>query len=90
MLQFAGETVDEFRLRWNNYNINDRDFFEGQACMQQHLFEYSYNVGHCSFLEEVNIIFIDKNCFKDPKRCENCWRYTLKTMSPLGLNVEDD
>ena len=90
MLQYAGETVDELRLRSNNYKMNDRNFLKGQACMQQQLFEHFASEGHCSFLEDVTTIFIDKTDPKDLNRWEHYWRHTLKIMVPLGLNVEDD
>ena len=55
MLQYVGKTVDEFRHRWNNYKMNDRNFLKGQTCMQQHLYEHFASEGHCSFLEDVTI-----------------------------------
>ena len=58
--------------------------------MHQHLFEHFASEGHGSFLEDVSIIFIDKTDPKDLKQWEHYWRHTLKTMTPLGLNVEDD
>ena len=58
MLQYVGKTVDEFRLRWNNYKMNDRNFVKGQTCMHQHLFEHFASEEHRSFLEDVTIIFI--------------------------------
>ena len=64
MLEYVGKTVDEFRIRLNNYKMNDRNFLKGQTCMQQHLFEHFASEGHCSFLEDVTIIFIDKT---DPR-----------------------
>ena len=45
---------------------------------------------HCSFLEDVTIMFINKTDPKDPNRREHYWRHALKTMAPLGLNVEED
>ena len=58
------------------------------ACMQQHLFEYFSEEENRSFLENVSITSIDK---ADPlqKYSEDCWRSTLKTLAPWGLNVED-
>ena len=84
------KTVDEFWLRWNNYKMNNRNFLNGQTCLQRHLFEHFASEGHCSFLEDAAIIFIDKTDPKDPNRQEHYWRHTLKTMAPLGFNVEDD
>ena len=86
MLQYVGKTIFEFRLRRNNYKMNARNFAKGQTCMHQHLFEHFTNEGHCSFLEDVTIAFIDKT---DPKD-EHYQRHALKTMAPLGLNVKDD
>ena len=90
MLQYVGKTEDEFRLRWDNYKINDRNFLKGQTCMQPHLFEHFAGEGHCSFLEDVTIILIDKTDPKDPNRREHYLSHTLKTMASLGLNVEGD
>ena len=90
MLQCAGKTVDEFWLRWNNYKMNDGNFLKSETCMQQHLYEHFANEGHCSFLEDVTITFINKTDPKDPNRREHYWRHTLKIVAPLGLNVEAD
>ena len=90
MLQYVGKTVDEFRLRWNNYKMNDRNFLKGQTCMQQHLFEHFASEGRCSFLEDVAITFIDNTDPKDANRRELYWKHKLTKMAPLGLNVEDD
>ena len=65
MLQYAGKTVNEFRFRWNNYKMNDRNALKDQTCMQRHLFEHFTSEGHCSFLEDVTIIFINKAVPKD-------------------------
>ena len=67
MVQFVGKPVDKFRIRWNNY----RNFVKGQTCMQQHLFEHFANeAGHCIFLEDVTITFINKTVSKG-----NRWEY---------------
>ena len=58
MLQYVGETVDEFRPKWNSYKMSDSNFLKGQTCTQQHLFEHFASEGHCSFLEYVTITFI--------------------------------
>ena len=89
MPQRIGTTVVEFRLRWNNCKMNDRNLLKGQTCMQQNLFEYFASEVHCSFLEDATITFIDKTNPEDPNRPEHYWRHTLKTKAPLGLNVED-
>ena len=35
--QYAWQTVDEFRRRWDNYKSNDRKFQMFEPCMQEHL-----------------------------------------------------
>ena len=44
--------------------MNNRNILKGGTCRQQHLYEYFASEGHCSFLEDVTIAFIDKT---DPK-----------------------
>ena len=90
MLQYVRKTVDEFWLRWNNCKMNDRNLLKGQRCMQQDLYEHFASEGHCIFLEDVTIAFIDKTGHKDPNQRKRYWRHTLKTKAPLGLNVKDD
>ena len=68
MHQYVGKTVDEFRLRWNSYKMNNRNFLKGQTLMQQHLLEHFASEGHCSLLEDVTITFIDKTYPKNPNR----------------------
>ena len=83
--QYVGQTVDEFRRRWNNYKSNDRKFQRLEPCMQEHLFSHFSMV----LLNDVSITFIDKADPSDPLRREDYWRQTLKTMVPYGLNIED-
>ena len=66
MLQYAGKNVDEFRLRWNNYKMNDRNFLKHQTCIQQHVFEHFDSEVYSSSLEDVTITFTDKIDPKDP------------------------
>ena len=39
-MQYVGKTVDDFRLRWNNYKDNNRKYLRKESCIQQHLFDY--------------------------------------------------
>ena len=50
--QYVGQTVDEFRHRWNNYKDNARKFYPG----------------HPGFLNDVTVTFIDKADPKDPTK----------------------
>ena len=56
--------------------------------MQQHLYEHFYSESHNRFLENVSISLIDKTDSFQSKKRENYWMRTLKTLVPLGLNVE--
>ena len=84
-----GEITDAFLLRWNSYNDNDRKFQRNESCMQQHLYEHFYSKGHNGFLGNVSISLIDKTDGFQPKKRDNYWTRTLKTLAPLGLNVEN-
>ena len=87
--QCVGQTVEEFRYRWNNYKNNGPNYQEYGTCTQQHLFEHFSEEGHHSFLEDVSITLIDKTDPSNPLQRENYWRCILKTMAPWGLNIED-
>ena len=56
--------------------------------MQQHVHEHFYSEGHNGFLENVPISLIDKTESFQLKEREDYWVRTLKTLAPLGLNVE--
>ena len=56
--------------------------------MQQHLYEYFFSKIHNGFLGNASVSLIDKtDGFQHGKR-ENYWIRTLKTLAPLGRNVE--
>ena len=71
--QNVGQTVDEFRHRWNNYKDNTRKFERGEQCMQRHLYEHFNLPGHSGFLNDVSITLIDKTDLKDPTKQEDFW-----------------
>ena len=56
--------------------------------MQQHLYEHFYSKGHHELSGNVSISLIDKTDGFQPKKRENYWMRTLKTLAPYGLNVE--
>ena len=45
--------------------------------------------GHNEFSNDTCIIFIDKADPANPRKRENFWRKTLKTMALYGLNIEE-
>ena len=87
--QYVGQTVEDFRYRWNNDKNNDCKYEEYVSCMQQHLFEHFSKEGHHSVQEDVSITLIDKTNLSNPLQRENYWRTAVKTMAPWGLNVEN-
>ena len=87
--QYVGQTVDEFRFRWNSYKSNCRKHQRGETCMQQHLYEHFCSCNHNCFICDVSVTFIDKTDPSDPLKREDYWRSTLKIMALFGLNVEE-
>ena len=87
--QYVGQTVDEFRRRWNNYKSNDRKFQRLGPSMQEHLFSLFSMAGHDRFLNDVSLTFIDKTDPSDPLQREDYWRQTRKTMVPYEFNIAD-
>ena len=87
-MEYVNKTVDG--LGWNNYKDNNRKYIRKESCMERHLFEHFASEGHNSFLDDVSIIFIDKNDHKDPNKRDHYWRHTDKTIGPQRLNGEDD
>ena len=59
-MQYVGLTIDQFHSRWSNYKSDSRKHGQRATCMQQHLFNHFCNSGHCGFLEDVSLTFIDK------------------------------
>ena len=41
-------------------------------------------------LEDVSITLIDKTDSSDPTKRETFWMYTLKTLAPYEINVDND
>ena len=57
--------------------------------MQEHLYRHFSIPGNRGFLDDVSVTLIDKTDGSDPKKQEDYWMKTLKTMAPYGLNIED-
>ena len=69
--QYVGQTVNEFRFRWNNYKSNCRKHQRGETCMQQHLYEHFCSGNHNCFKSDVSVTFIDKTDPSDPLKRED-------------------
>ena len=87
--QYVGQTVEDFRLRCNNYKSKDRKYQKLEPCMQQHVFKHFNSERHHCFLDKISITFIDKTDPSDPLKRQNYWKSILKTMAPWGLNAEE-
>ena len=57
--------------------------------MQEHLYRHLSSLGHKGFLNDASVTLIGKTDGSDPKKREDYWMRTLKTMAPYGLNIED-
>ena len=78
--QYAGKTVDRFRLRWNDYKESDRKFLIGEEIKQKSLHEHFLSDSHQSFKEDVSICLIHKTDPSDPHKREYYWIRTLSTL----------
>ena len=87
-VQYVGQTVADFRYRWNNYKDNRRKHSRNDDCMQKHLYGH-YLSCKKDFLNTVSATFIDKADPSIPLKREQYKRYTLQTNAPHGLNIAD-
>ena len=55
--------------------------------MQEHLYSHFSSPGHRGFLNDVTLI--DKTDGSNPKKRDDYWMKTLKTMAPYDLNIDD-
>ena len=70
--QYTGKTVDKFRSRWNNHKMDARKAASGniKRCKQQYLENHFLQDDHHGFLEDVEVILIDKTQASDPTKRE--------------------
>ena len=67
-MQYNGQTSDEFRYRWNNYEDNNRKRLRGEDHKQAGFFAHFQRAGHSGFVYDTEIKFIDKTDPSDPTR----------------------
>ena len=87
--QYTGQTVDEFRYRWNSYKDNNRKSLRGDEHKQAGFFAHFQSLDHNGFLEDTEITCIDKTDPSDPTRHEEFWIDMLKTCCLPGRNTID-
>ena len=57
--------------------------------MQKYLHHHFLSEDHDVLLNNVEITLIHKTDPSDPERREEFWRTKLRTLAPLGLNIEE-
>ena len=62
-LQYVGSTTDRFKIRWNNYEDNDRKLQRGEEHMQPELFEYFDSKKHN--FTRILILYFCKGFYKN-------------------------
>ena len=87
--QSVGSTTDKFRYRGNNYMNSQRKAERGEDHMQKYLHNHFISQDHDGLLNNVEVNFIDETDPSDPERGEEFWRTKLRTLAPLGLNIEE-
>lgn len=83
--QYTWETTDDFRSRSNNGKFDRKE-----SKMQEHLYRHLGTPGHMGFVSDVSVALIDKMDRSDPKKREDYWMKTLKSVVPYGLYIEDN
>ena len=81
--------MDDFRYRWNNYKLNSRIFHRKESCIQEYLHGKFLSPGHRGLLKDTSVTLIYKTDGSVPKKRQEYWIKTLKTMAPCDLNIED-
>ena len=68
---YVGQTLNMFRLRWNNYKDYSRKFGSGEDCMQRHLYKHFQLPYHTVFLEDTYVILINNTDPRIPTKSED-------------------
>ena len=63
---YNGQTNDEFRYRWNNYNDSNRKSLRGEDRKQAGFFAHFQTAGHGGFINDTEVRFVDKTDLSDP------------------------
>ena len=60
-----------------------------EECKQKYLHEHFLPDDHRGFLNDGQVILVDKTQASDPNKIEYFWMRTLKSYYPCGLNIEE-
>ena len=82
-------TTDKFRYRWNNYKNCQHKEERGESDTPKYLHDHFLSEDHHGLLNNVDITLIDKTDPSDPERREEFRRTKLRTLAPLGLNIDE-
>ena len=88
-IQYVGSTVGRFQLRWNNYKSCQRNAADGGVPNQNYFHQYFLSDGHNGLMNDCEIFLIDKTDSSDPSWREFFWMRVLKTIAPLGFNIDE-
>ena len=87
-IQYLGSTVDRSRLSWNNYKSCQRNTADRGTPNQNYFHQHFLSDGPNRLINDCETIFIDKAYSSDPSRREFFWMRVLKTIIPLGINID--
>ena len=88
-LHYVGSNTDRFRLRWNNYEDNDREVQRGEEHMQRfRIICPFHSEEYIGFLHDCSTTLIDTDSSDCARRGE-FWRTLLKTLVPYGVNKKE-
>ena len=89
-LQYVGQTSTPFRERWNNYKAHQRKIKRGEKAPQESFHRHFLQSDHNGLENDCEITLIDKTDVSSPTKREFFWMTGLKTLHPMGLNVEEN
>lgn len=87
-LQYVGQTTDKFRLRWNNYKACQKKAIRNESHTQVFFHQHFLEANHNGLVNDCEITLIDKTDPAEPTIREAYWIERLKTIYPLGLNIQ--
>ena len=61
---------------------------EERLYAERHLYEHFQLLAHTGFLQDTYVTLIDTTDPRAPTKRNDNWIHTLKTKTPMGLNVE--
>ena len=88
-IQCVDSTVDRFRLRWNNCKSCQRNAADRRTLNQNYFHQLFLSDGHNELMNDCEIILIDETDSSDPTRRKLFWMKVFKTITLLGLTIDE-